>query len=104
MKDLYEHANGHILIFLMFCRRNAKMRDAPRCWLFDDEEQGQTEDRALQIRQVIAVTKFLSSLGISDEKKTTLVYQNRELLGEDIFSYLTKKRQQLKASARCTFM
>lgn len=81
------------------------MTDAPRCWLFDDEERGQTEDRALQIRQVIAVTKFLSSLGISDERKVTLLYQNRELLGEDIFTYLTKRNQMKRSgSGRCVFM
>ena len=88
----------------MFYRRNVKMAHAPQCWLFDDAEQGShTEGRALQIRQVIAVMEFMSSLAISNERKATVLNQNREWLGEDIFAYLTR-RSHLKRSDRCIFM
>lgn len=87
----------------MFCRRNVKMADAPRCWLFDDEQRGKTESGALQIRQVIAVMEFMSSLGISSQRKATVLNQNREVLGEDTIAYLTK-RSHLKRSDRCVFM
>lgn len=86
-----------------FPHRNIKMADAPRCWLFDDEQQGQTESEALQIRQVIAVMEFMSSLAISNERKATVLNQNREWLGEDNFAYLTK-RNHLKRNDRCVFM
>ena len=79
------------------------MADAQRCWLFDDEQRGQTESEALQIRQVIAVTQFMSSIGISNERKAAVLNQNREVLGEDTIAYLTK-RSQLKRGDRCVFM
>ena len=79
------------------------MADAPRCWLFDDEQGGQTESGALQIRQVIAVMDFMSSLEISNERKKSILNQNREVLGEDMIAYLTKS-SQLKRSDRCLFM
>lgn len=87
----------------MFYCRNVKMADAPRCWLFDDEQGGQTESGALRIRQVIAAMEFMSSLEISNDRKASVLNQNREVLGEDTIAYLTKKIQ-LKRGDRCSFM
>ena len=88
---------------VVFYRRNVKIANAPRCWLFDDEQRGQTESGALQIRQVIAVMEFMSSLAISNDRKAAVLNENRELLGEDNFAFLTKKNY-LKRNDRCVFM
>ena len=79
------------------------MTGAPWCWLFDDEQRDQTESGALQIRQGIAVMEFMSSLAISDERKEIVLNQNREWLGENIFTYLTKRGHR-KRNGRCVFM
>ena len=55
---------------------------AQECWLFDDEEQGCTEERAKEIRQLIAVNSYLDSLQMSANRKATLLRRNRQVLGE----------------------
>lgn len=77
--------------------------EAPSCWLFNDEELGHTEERALQIRQLIAVTDYLSSLHISDDRKATLLHLNREVLGV-LYYYLTAKRVNLRRVGKCVLM
>ena len=71
--------------------------DAPfQCWLFNDQELGQTHERALQIRQRIAVTKYLSSLQMSNDKKAMLLERNRGILGDDLYDYLTARLEGRK--------
>lgn len=55
---------------------------APPCWIFDDEERGLTDDLALKIRQLTAVTNYLVVLEMSDERKEALLCLNRKVLGD----------------------
>ena len=69
--------------------RNINEVKAPFCWLFNDEDEGQTDEMALQIRQFTAVSNYLSTLQISDDRKAALLLQNREVLG-DLYLGLTR--------------
>lgn len=72
-----------------FPHRNINEVKAPFCWLFNDEDEGQTDEMALQIRQFTAVSNYLSTLQISDDRKAALLLQNREVLG-DLYLGLTR--------------
>ena len=81
------------------------MTEAPTCWLFNDQELGQTDESALQIRQLIAVTNYLSSLRISNDRKAILLDRNRRILG-DLYSYLTARLELTKVGyyGKCALM
>lgn len=65
-----------------FPHRNMTEEGAPPCWIFDDEERGLTDDLALKIRQLTAVTNYLVVLEMSDERKEALLCLNRKVLGD----------------------
>ena len=67
-----------------------------RCWLINDQELGQTHEKALQIRQRIAVTKYLSSLQMSNDRKVILLERNRGILGDSLYDYLTARLEVRK--------
>ena len=68
--------------------RNAKMTIVPECWLFDDHVKGHTEERAQEIRQLIAVKNYLDSLQISADRITTFLLGNRQVLGAELVKCL----------------
>ena len=88
---------------LFYSYRNANEADVPRCWLFDDEVCGNHEGRALLIRQMSAVTRYLHSLQMSNERKLRLLHKNKELLGE-VFTFLTKKNPFKSVPDKCVTM
>lgn len=73
-----------------FPHKSTDETNSPCCWLFDDGLSGNTETRAILIRQMNAASDYLCSLQLSKEKKFILLYKNREVLG-DVFTHLITK-------------
>ena len=79
------------------------MREAPPCWLFNDEEMQQTHETAIEIRQLIAVRNYLFSLDMSDERKARLLDRNRRILG-NLHSVLKENLELTKVAMNCVIM
>lgn len=65
-----------------FPHENESSAHAPPCWLFNENETGNTEEKALHLRKLHGVTMFLSALRISKIKKEVYLDECQDLLGE----------------------